>query len=360
MPPRGTGPRPPGGPRRPGAARGSRAVPPIAAGSAPRSPRSAATTGETARRAGTGRARDTPSRTRPGLPPPHRTRRPRSRTRCETRSPGALSRVPRMPWSPHAWLFRSGRIRPVAGPPPPLLHLAGPDVPDRSGPSLIDVWDVDQGNWLQLAQSTVWALHPLPGNLAVRQSPAGGRGGNQLRLHARRRLALGAAFAATVATALFLPGSVSGSTTSACNPTGRAICISVTDVDSVSHTTQSFNRHTTYTTSISNGGGSTLTNVRATLQLVDVVGGVDQASTGALVAATLPAQCTLVSQTRATCELPNMPAGSPATTLGPFACEDLDEHRRRSEARRHRDGEGEGERQRLGRTRTPTRSRSAS
>ena len=138
-------------------------------------------------------------------------------------------------------------------------------------------------------------------------------------LQARRRLALGSVFAACLVAALLGPGTVAGSTTAACNPSGRAICISVTDVDNVSNTTQSFNRHTVYSTTISNSGGSTLTNVRATLQLFDVVGGNDVAATGTLVAATLPAACTPDSATKATCLLGNMPAGGQAITLGPFA-----------------------------------------
>jgi len=138
-------------------------------------------------------------------------------------------------------------------------------------------------------------------------------------LQARRRLALGSAFAACLVAALLGPGSVAGSTTSACNPSGRAICISVSDVDNVSNTTSSFNRHTVYSTTISNGGGSTLTNVRVVLQLFDVVGGNDVAATGTLVAATLPAACTPDSATKATCLLPNMPASGSPITLGPFA-----------------------------------------
>ncbi len=130
---------------------------------------------------------------------------------------------------------------------------------------------------------------------------------------------MGAAFAACLVAALFGPGTVAGSTTSQCNPSGRAICISVTDVDNVSNTTQSFARHTVYSTTISNSGGSMLTNVKVAMQLVDVVGGVDQTATGTLVAATLPAACTPVGTTGATCVLPNMPAGGTPITLGPFA-----------------------------------------
>ena len=104
----------------------------------------------------------------------------------------------------------------------------------------------------------------------------------------------------------------------ACNPTGRTICVTTSDVDGVSHSTATFARSTVYTVSVRNGGGSTLTNLRVQLDLVDVVDGVDQASSGELVAATLPAVCTRVSPTRANCPLANLGAGDDVS-LGSFA-----------------------------------------
>ncbi len=69
--PRGTGPRPPSRGRPRGAASAVPAGPPNVVGSSPRSKRSEGSTAGTPLLSGTGRARRTPSRTRPALRPPH-------------------------------------------------------------------------------------------------------------------------------------------------------------------------------------------------------------------------------------------------------------------------------------------------
>jgi hypothetical protein len=122
---------------------------------------------------------------------------------------------------------------------------------------------------------------------------------------------------ATTAVASLGSAASASNPTELCNPNGRAICITTSDIDGVSHSTTSFARHTVYTVSIRNGSGSTLTNVRATLELVDVVAGVDEPSGGAFVGATLPTVCTLDTPTHATCELSNL-AGGAGASLGSF------------------------------------------
>jgi hypothetical protein len=138
-----------------------------------------------------------------------------------------------------------------------------------------------------------------------------------MRTPARRRLAI--ISAAVISVVGFSVTSATASDPSeACNPTGRAICITTSDVDGVSHSTTAVSRSTVYSASVRNSGGSALTNVLATLKLVDVVGGVDGPSSGSFVAATLPSFCTLTTATEARCQLPNLGAGQGAN-LGSFA-----------------------------------------
>ena len=118
-----------------------------------------------------------------------------------------------------------------------------------------------------------------------------------MRTPARRRLAT--ISAAVIAVVGFSVTSATASDPSeACNPTGRAICITTSDVDGITHSTTAVARSTVYSVSVRNGGGSALTNVSATLKLVDVVGGVDGPSSGSFVAATLPSFCTLTTPRR--------------------------------------------------------------
>lgn len=113
-----------------------------------------------------------------------------------------------------------------------------------------------------------------------------------------------------------LGGAAQASTSSDCNDSGRAICIEITDQDFITHSTTSVSRYTQYTTQVSNGGGSALTNGSATVTLKDVVGGNPVATTAKFVAT--PAGCTTISTTSFTCPLPNLPAFTPAPTIGPF------------------------------------------
>jgi hypothetical protein len=113
-----------------------------------------------------------------------------------------------------------------------------------------------------------------------------------------------------------LGGAAQASTSSACNDPGRAICIEITDQDLITHSTTSVSRYTKYTTTVSNGGGSALTNGSATVTLKDVVGGNPVPTTAKFVAT--PAGCRTVSTTAFTCPLPNLAAFAAAPTIGPF------------------------------------------
>ncbi len=131
------------------------------------------------------------------------------------------------------------------------------------------------------------------------------------------RTGLGAAATAlALLTIGLLGGAAQASTSSDCNETGRAICIEITDQDFITHSTTSVSRYTEYTTQVSNGGGSALTNGSATFALKDVVGGNPVATTAKFVAT--PAGCTTVSTTSFTCALPNLAAFAAAPTIGPF------------------------------------------
>ena len=123
-----------------------------------------------------------------------------------------------------------------------------------------------------------------------------------------------------------LGGAAEASLTSDCNPSGRAICISIQDQDEVSHSTAAIKRYTEYTVVVSNGGGPTLTNGSVTIALKDVlrttVGEVttemELAPTGQFVAA--PAGCTPSgASTSFTCPLGNLSGGAPAPELKFFA-----------------------------------------
>ena len=113
-----------------------------------------------------------------------------------------------------------------------------------------------------------------------------------------------------------LGGAAQASTSSGCNPSGRAICIAITDEDNVTHSTATVDRYTTYTVNVSNGGGSALTNGSLTATLHDVVDGTAQATTAKFVAA--PSGCTSLSPTSFTCPLPHLAARAAAPTIGPF------------------------------------------
>ena len=136
-----------------------------------------------------------------------------------------------------------------------------------------------------------------------------------MRSNRRTRLAVAAALLALAGVGL-LGGGAQASTSSGCNPEGRAICITITDVDHVTHSDATTSRYTRYTIEVSNTGGTTLTNgtLRATLK--DIVGGVEGTTTARFVAA--PAGCTAVSTTEFTCALPNLAAGTAAPIIGPF------------------------------------------
>jgi hypothetical protein len=138
-----------------------------------------------------------------------------------------------------------------------------------------------------------------------------------MRTPARRRLVT--ISAAVISVVGFSVTSATASDPSeACNPTGRTICITTSDVDGITHSTAAVARSTVYSASVRNGGGSALTNVSATLKLVDVVSGVDGPSSGSFAAATLPSFCTLTTPSEARCPLPNLGAGQSAS-LGSFA-----------------------------------------
>ncbi len=104
-----------------------------------------------------------------------------------------------------------------------------------------------------------------------------------------------------------------------CNPDGRFICISIQDVEDVSHSegapssVGAIDRYTEYTVQVSNGGGSALTNGSAKVDLHDLLAGETVADTqGQFVAA--PAGCTPSgASTSFTCPLPNLGASGVAT-----------------------------------------------
>jgi hypothetical protein len=137
-----------------------------------------------------------------------------------------------------------------------------------------------------------------------------------MRKPARRLATISAAVIAVIG--FSVTSATASDPSEACNPTGRTICITTSDVDGITHSTAAVARSTVYSASVRNGGGSALTNVSATLKLVDVVGGVDGPSSGSFVAATLPSFCTLTTSTEALCPLPNLGAGQSAS-LGSFA-----------------------------------------
>jgi hypothetical protein len=113
-----------------------------------------------------------------------------------------------------------------------------------------------------------------------------------------------------------LGGAAQASTSFACTPSGRAICIAITDEDNVTHSTATVNRYTTYTVDVSNGGGSTLANGFLTAKLKDIVAGNAVTTTAKFVAA--PTGCTSMSPTTFTCSLPNLGAHAAALKIGPF------------------------------------------
>jgi len=104
-----------------------------------------------------------------------------------------------------------------------------------------------------------------------------------------------------------------------CNPEGRYICISIADVDDVSHSegapssVGAIDRYTEYTVQVSNGGTSVLTNGSAKVDLYDLLAGDTVAATkGQFVAA--PSGCNPSgASTSFTCSLPNLGASGVAT-----------------------------------------------
>jgi hypothetical protein len=105
-----------------------------------------------------------------------------------------------------------------------------------------------------------------------------------------------------------------------CNPDGRFICISIEDVDDVSHSegapssVGAIDRYTEYTVLVSNGGSAALTNGSAKVDLNDLLAGdiVSATTQGQFVAA--PSGCTPSgASTSFTCSLPNLGASGVAT-----------------------------------------------
>jgi hypothetical protein len=111
-----------------------------------------------------------------------------------------------------------------------------------------------------------------------------------------------------------------------CNPDGRYICITIDDVDEVSHSVANgVTRYTSYTVVVSNGGSSTLTNGSATFTLKDVIGSTEGDTTGRVVA--VPSDCTATptgSTSSFTCPLANLPAGGEAPPFSFFAATSTD------------------------------------
>lgn len=126
-------------------------------------------------------------------------------------------------------------------------------------------------------------------------------------------------FAVATALALLglaLLGGAQASVSTGCNPEGRAICITIEDVDHVTHSTTELKRYTSYTVGVRNDGRSALTNGSAAVELKDVVAGQEATATAAFVS--VPAGCTSASATSFTCPLANIPASTDAPVIGPF------------------------------------------
>ena len=137
-----------------------------------------------------------------------------------------------------------------------------------------------------------------------------------MRQHARRRLAL-TGFAAALVAATFLGGAASGATDpEQCNPTGRQFCLTISDTDGVSQSTESNSRHTTFAVNVRNRGGPTLNQGSVDLELVDVVADQEQPSTAAFSASHVPTGCTLVAPTALSCDIQHLPSGQ-SVSLGP-------------------------------------------
>lgn len=151
-----------------------------------------------------------------------------------------------------------------------------------------------------------------PATAVSRTTAAEGEGD----LRPTRSLGLGVpAVTLALLTIGFLGGAAQASTS--CNPSGRAICIATTDVDSVTHSTADVLRYTEYTAQVSNGGSSTLTNGTLTVTLYDVVAGKAVTTTAKFVAT--PAGCTSVApKTTFTCSLPSLAAHAAVPAIGPF------------------------------------------
>jgi hypothetical protein len=118
---------------------------------------------------------------------------------------------------------------------------------------------------------------------------------------------------AAIAIAL-VGGATSGvaSTTERCSA-GRAFCVTVTDTDGVSPSTEDA-RYLSHALTITNTGGSTLTNGRATLTLTDVVGSANQASTAVFQPADSTGQCAFTASGNVlTWTVPNLARGKHVT-----------------------------------------------
>jgi hypothetical protein len=137
-----------------------------------------------------------------------------------------------------------------------------------------------------------------------------------MRQYARRRLAI-TGFAAALVAATFLGGAASGATDpEQCNPVGRQFCLTISDEDGVSHSTEAISRHTTFAVNVRNRGATQLNNGTVSWELVDVVGGQEQPSTAAFRSSSVPAGCTLDAPTELTCVIDHLPPGQ-SVSFGP-------------------------------------------
>jgi hypothetical protein len=118
---------------------------------------------------------------------------------------------------------------------------------------------------------------------------------------------------AAIAIALLGGATNSGASTTESCSSGRAFCVAVSDTDGVSPSTGDA-RYLSYAITITNTGGSTLTNGRVTLTLTDVVGSGSQTSTAVFQPADSTGQCAFTAAGNVlTWSAPNLARGKSVT-----------------------------------------------
>ncbi len=139
-----------------------------------------------------------------------------------------------------------------------------------------------------------------------------------MRQKTRARVSLCAGTLAGVA-AVALGGGAGASTgPEACSQSSRPICVTISDIDGVSRSTEANPRYTVYSATIRNAAGTRQTNLTVTLKLTDVVDEGGQPSTAAFQPFTASG-CQVTAPDTIVCTIVKLPQGASVTFGSIFA-----------------------------------------